>query len=89
MSDEFREELKINENQLQKEVIEQSELFSKWALEHVAAKAEVDRTKNKLEIKKAELDKMIRSDPELEAKKIEYESQIETIAAEDGMRVEV
>lgn len=33
--------------------------------------------------------KMIRSEPELEAKKIEYETQIETNAAEDGMRVEI
>ena len=33
--------------------------------------------------------KMIRADPELEAKKVEYESDVVTIAAEDGMRVEV
>lgn len=33
--------------------------------------------------------KMIRADPGLEAKKIEYETEVETIAAEDEMRVEV
>jgi len=31
--------------------------------------------------------KMLRADPELEAKKIEYESEVETIAARDGMRI--
>jgi ribonuclease BN (tRNA processing enzyme) len=33
--------------------------------------------------------KMIRADPDLEAKKIEYETQIETISAEDEMKVEL
>ena len=33
--------------------------------------------------------KMIRADPALEAQKIEYESEVETIAAGDGMRIEV
>jgi len=31
--------------------------------------------------------KMLRADPELEAQKIEYESEVETIAARDGMRI--
>lgn len=33
--------------------------------------------------------KMIRSEPELEAKKVEYETDVPTIAADDGMRIEV
>jgi ribonuclease BN (tRNA processing enzyme) len=33
--------------------------------------------------------KMIRAEPELEAKKIEYETHIETMAAEDGMKVDI
>ena len=33
--------------------------------------------------------KMIRADPDLEAQKIEHESEIDTIAAKDGMRIEV
>ncbi len=33
--------------------------------------------------------KMLRSDPDLEAQKIEYESEVETVAAKDGMVLEV
>lgn len=33
--------------------------------------------------------KMIRSDPDLEAKKIEHQTDVETIAAEDNMKIEI
>ncbi len=60
---EFKDDLKINDLNLQEEVIRQSELYSKYALEHISAGSDKDKAKSKLDLVRAELDSEIRADP--------------------------
>lgn len=59
----FEEDLKINQYDLTKELIEHPQKFYSWAKEFVLAQQEAQRIKGKLELLQDELSLKIRQDP--------------------------
>jgi hypothetical protein len=59
----FKEDLKIDKYSLDEEWIKQPSLFLEWAEKVVDAQTERDKTKDQLDLIKAELDAEIRADP--------------------------
>lgn len=60
----YEQDMKIDETALDVEWLEQPRLMIKYAKEAAQAKTELDHAKEAVEVKKAELDKDIRSNPE-------------------------
>ncbi len=60
----YKEDLKIDKYALDEEWLKQPTLFINWAEEFVEAQADRDRKKEQLDLIKAELDNVIRSEPE-------------------------
>jgi hypothetical protein len=60
----YKEDLKIDKYALDEEWLKQPTLFINWAEEFVEAQADRDRKKEQLDLIKAELDNIIRSEPE-------------------------
>lgn len=63
MSD-YREDIQIDEYTLETEWVKQSSLYMKWAEKHAEAVRVKDRYKEQLDLTKAELDFLIRAEPE-------------------------
>lgn len=59
----YNKALKIDRYNLEKELINQPQLYMEWALKAIDASTECARAKNRLEITKAEVAKKIRTNP--------------------------
>jgi len=60
----YEQDVKIDENGLDTEWLEQSQLMLKYCQHAAQCKAEMDHAKEAMEVKKAELDKDIRANPD-------------------------
>jgi len=63
MSNNFKEDLVIDQYSLDKEWMNQALLYADWAEKSVTAAFEYDKAKERLDVTKAELDMNIRKDP--------------------------
>lgn len=61
---EYGKDLSLDKDALDKELVEFSEMFMKWAERYAESIAERDERKSEIEIEKAKLDKEVRSKPE-------------------------